>query len=134
MEIYLTFWKKYDIISYEFYGGIFMNKELANRLCKLISEKGIVKSELANDIGVSPSALSKYLSGDLEPNSRVLANLATALEVTVDFLLGIEKAKLNPMLECQRVFMRNRESLTDEDRFKLMNIISKHYGRQRNEN
>ena len=46
-------------------------------------------AKLAQLIYVSPSAISSYRSGYRQPNFEVLRSIALALDVSTDFLLGL---------------------------------------------
>ena len=57
-------------------------------LRKIRKEKGITQEQLANQIGAKRTRITNYETGYREPNLETLRNLATALEVTVDELIG----------------------------------------------
>jgi transcriptional regulator with XRE-family HTH domain len=52
---------------------------------------GISQKELAKIAQVDPSLLSRYESGDVEPKAMNLSQLAGALGVSVDWLLGLDE-------------------------------------------
>ena len=68
-----------------------MNHFFSARVRALIANSNphITQAQLAEIIGVSAGALSKYLSGDRTPPSYIVANCAAYFNVTVDYLLGI---------------------------------------------
>lgn len=49
---------------------------------------GLSQKELAKIIGVAPSTFNGYESGNHDPKSDLLIEIAKACDVTVDFLLG----------------------------------------------
>ena len=55
------------------------------RLCAL---RGLDQSELAHRVGLSKSSISRILSGAQEPKLRLAYDLAKALGVTLDYLVG----------------------------------------------
>ena len=57
----------------------------------LRQEKGIGQVELAKKIGVSKGIISLWENGLREPNMYSLIALANFFEVTIDYLVGIEK-------------------------------------------
>ena len=61
-------------------------KTLGERISALSKEKHISQKDLAMMVGVTESALSRYVNNEREPKLEVLANLATALDTTVDYL------------------------------------------------
>lgn len=52
--------------------------------------KGITQKELAERIGITDSAITKYEKGDREPGWETLYKIADVLEVSINDLLGIE--------------------------------------------
>jgi transcriptional regulator with XRE-family HTH domain len=52
---------------------------------------GWTQTELAKRAGITPSALSQIESGERFPSTMVLAKLARALSVSIDYLLGEKK-------------------------------------------
>lgn len=64
-----------------------MNKTLGSRIADLRREKGYKQDELAEKLGVSPQAVSKYENDLSCPDISVLPTLAKELGVTVDELL-----------------------------------------------
>lgn len=69
-----------------------MSNDLGKRIHDLISYKKITQRELANQVGITYTSLSRYIKGKRIPNSEILAKIAIALHVNTDFLLGIEKS------------------------------------------
>ena len=57
-------------------------------LKKIRKDIGMTQSELAKEVGVSASIITKYERGLNAPNFDILFKLATALETNVDELIG----------------------------------------------
>lgn len=53
---------------------------------------GLTQKELAKILGVAPNTYNGYETGKHDPKSELLAIIARACSVTVDFLLGLEPA------------------------------------------
>ena len=64
-----------------------MNIEIANRLCKLRKEHNLSQEQLAEKIGVSRQAVSKWERAEASPDTDNLIALAKIYGVTVDQLL-----------------------------------------------
>lgn len=64
-------------------------KDLGERIAGLLEQLGITQRELANRIGITEVSMSRYIRGDRTPKGPVIANMATALNTTTDYLLGI---------------------------------------------
>lgn len=67
------------------------------RLAEVLGEKHIFKMTLQHANVVSAPTLRRYLSGEAIPNALALARLASYLEVSTDYLLGLSSiSKLPP--------------------------------------
>lgn len=60
------------------------------RLSKLLNEKNMTQKELSDKAGVNVVSMSRYVHGTRTPRARVLMNMAKALDVSTDYLLGVE--------------------------------------------
>lgn len=65
---------------------------MENMLCKrlewLVKFRGIKVTELADAAGVKPKTVYAFMRGDIFPSIESLNNLAEALNVSTDYLLG----------------------------------------------
>lgn len=96
-----------------------MNKTFGQRLLFLLQKQGITQKELANRINTTEATLSRYVSGDREPKAEMLANIATALHTTSDFLLGIEQDEFDfPRVE--RLLARNSAAMSEKQKKALI--------------
>lgn len=99
-----------------------MSKEFGERLLSLLQKQGITQKQLADRINTTEATLSRYVSGDREPKAETLANIATALNTTSDYLLGIEKDEFDfPRVE--RLLARNSSNMTDKERRALISAL-----------
>ena len=104
-----------------------MEKVFVERIKRLIEESKITQRDLAQDIGVTESTISKYLNGERMPSGDTLLNLATALNTTSDYLLGrsdSDKESLD-FSELKGILARNSKELTAEEKNRLIEIIIK---------
>lgn len=60
------------------------------RIRKAREQKGLTREQLAERIGVSPSAIGKWETGDRTPSSDTLARLSEELGVSTDYLLELD--------------------------------------------
>ena len=82
----------------------------------------MTQRELASKINTTEATLSRYISGDREPKASVLANIATVLDSTSDFLLGIEKSEFDfPKIE--RLLIKNSEAMSKKQKQSLISAI-----------
>lgn len=99
-----------------------MGKELGQKILNVLHTKGISQKELAVRIGVSEGVISRYISGERDPKPEMLANIATALHTTSDYLLGIENEGFNHSKVC-RIIARNAHSMTEVEKKELITAL-----------
>lgn len=99
-----------------------MGKDLGLRIAESLQKKGMTQKELSERIGVTEAVISRYISGDREPKPEMLANIATALHTTSDFLLGIENDEFNHSRIC-RMIARNASNMTEQEKRELINAL-----------
>ena len=97
-----------------------MGKALGKRISEMLQEQGIQQKELAERIGITETAMSRYINGTREPN--VIANMATALHTTSDYLLGIKNDDLE-YHQVRRMIARNASSMTKEEKMALISVL-----------
>lgn len=68
--------------------------DFGERLKKIRLEKGFSKSQLASEVGVHYSQIGRYENKGAYPSSDVLAKIANALGIQVEFLLNGSKNQL----------------------------------------
>lgn len=100
---------------------------IGSKIKELMQKQGITQKQLANRLNVQEATISRYISNDREPNAENLANIATALNTTVDFLLNNSK---DSEIDCDfgklKFFVtRNATNLTNEEKIEIINILLK---------
>lgn len=60
------------------------------RLIESRKSAGLSQKEVAIEIGVTPSAYANYEQGIREPSLKLLAKICEALDVSADYLIGID--------------------------------------------
>lgn len=66
--------------------------QIAARLREARRQRGLSQDELATAAGLKQSAVSHYESGRRTPSVEHLVRLAEALEISVEFLIGVESS------------------------------------------
>lgn len=97
-------------------------KGFGRRVINLLEEIGYTQREFATMIGVSEGALSRYLKDEREPKMEVIANMATALNTTTDYLLAGKEDK-ESFEETYRLVARGTSTMTDEEKTKLIKVL-----------
>lgn len=67
---------------------------IGNNIAALRKQKGITQEELANALGVSPQAVSKWENNSSCPDISLLTGIADYFGITVDTLLRSESEKI----------------------------------------
>ncbi len=83
----------------------------------------MTQSQLAESIGVTRATMSRYISGDRVPNGETVANIATALRTTSDYLLGRESDIELDFPEVERFIARNSSKMTLQQKKDLINAL-----------
>lgn len=99
-----------------------MGRELGRRISDLLRSKGMQQRELAECIGLTEATMSRYISGERDPKPEVIANIATALHTTSDYLLGIEPDEFD-FPRVQRMIARNASILSAQEKKELISAL-----------
>ena len=97
--------------------------DLCERLSDSLRTSGMTQKELAERACVTQSAMSHYIKGDRVPNSVTLANIATALNTTSDYLLGLDTSDSIDFPKIHGLLARNANKLTSDEKTKLINAL-----------
>ncbi len=100
-----------------------MGKELGMRIATVLKEQQMQQKELAERIGITEGVMSRYISGARDPKPEMLANIATALHTTSDYLLGIECEEGFDFFGVRRMIARNASLLTNAEKRELVNAL-----------
>jgi len=92
----------------------------AQRLSALLNDQGITQLELAERIGVTRAAMSRYVSGDREPRLVTVARIAQELGVPIEQLIASEEHLIEGAI---RMVARHR--LTDDQRARLNEVLNR---------
>lgn len=66
-------------------------KDIQTRLRECIKQSHLTQKEIAKQIGVSFQTVSKYMREDIFPALDTFAKLCKVLDVSSDYILGIEQ-------------------------------------------
>lgn len=79
-----------------------MNETIGSRICKYRKAKGMTQEDLAEKLGVSSQAVSKWENDASCPDISLLPELARTLGITVDTLLTGKQDEVQLLPESQR--------------------------------
>lgn len=92
-----------------------MIKDLPQKLKALRVQYGYSQKQVAEKIGVSPSIVSGYETGERTPSTEILLSLSYLYNVSTDYLLGKQTVAPSAMLDISK--------LTDKQKAALSNLI-----------
>ena len=72
-----------------------MKNTFARNIKNLRKELGLTQTELANKIYINKSMISAYEKGTRMPSLDALISLSKTLNVSIDFLLGLQRDNAN---------------------------------------
>ena len=70
-----------------------MKYELAENIKKLRIQKHLTQKELGSKLGITTSTVASYESQDRLPSIAVLIKLSSVFNVSIEYLLGVNKNK-----------------------------------------
>ena len=86
-----------------------MDEKFYQRLKERRNSKGLTQKQLAEVVSISPTSLAAYEKGTKTPPVDVAARIAKQLEVSIDWLFGLEedagKAKAKNYADIVRLFL-----------------------------
>lgn len=97
-------------------------ERIGDRLSRLLKESGYTQKEFAFMSGVTEAAMCRYLKNDREPKIEVVANMATALNTTVEYLIS-GKEDNSSFEDVYRLVSRSTITMTDEEKLKLIKLL-----------
>ena len=92
------------------------------RLRDLMEESHYSQRQIALLCHTTEASLSRYMNGERMPKPEILANLATALHTTTDYLLGNEEQFAN-YAEIKALVARSKNQMTIEQRKELSKFL-----------
>lgn len=69
-------------------------ENIGKRIAESRRSAGFTQEELANRLGVTPQALSKWEKGASSPDLVMLSSVCQILDVSADYLIGKNKKKI----------------------------------------
>lgn len=99
--------------------------EFAKNTKIIMSEKKINQKQLANLSGVSESSLCRYLKGDICPRMDIVINVANALGVSQNYLVGgdLNRNQKDVYVETRSIILRNRGQLSSEEKNEIIKLL-----------
>lgn len=100
-----------------------MVMEFNERIRMIMNVKGLTQKELSQKANITETSMSKYLSGERTPRIDVIVNVANALDISVDSLLGGKETTINGLADAKLVLARGKDKLSEEDKKELIKFL-----------
>ena len=100
------------------------------RLKEIRLKRKLTQKKLAEVIGCSVGAYSKYEVGDREPPLDVLCKLADYYDISVDYLIGREVSSMDGLSRSEIILVekyRRSDRLAWESALEIMDVLDKRY-------
>ena len=104
-----------------------MNGTLGGRIAELLSQLNMTQRELAEKVDVTEVSMSRYIKGDRVPKGPVIANIATVLHTTTDYLLNGNSSESGDFESeyymIHRLIAKNVSKMTSKQKRELINAL-----------
>ena len=95
---------------------------MGERLARLLKISGYTQKEFALMCGVTEAAMCRYLKNEREPKIEVVANMATALNTTVEYLIAGKEDEVG-FDDIYRLVARSTISMSAEEKLRLIKLL-----------
>lgn len=96
--------------------------KIGNRIESLMVQEKLNQKELANMAGVTESTLSRYINNERQPKAEILANIATALNTTSDYLIN-GKTDETDFAALYHLVARGAKDMSKDEKMELMRLL-----------
>ena len=95
--------------------------DFGDRIVQIRKEKGISREDLGKMVGTSGAIIGRYERNDMKPSIEIATKIASALHVSLDFLVGNSSLiiKDNKILER----LESIATMPDNEKSQLFNVI-----------
>lgn len=98
-----------------------MSADFGTKVAQLRKEKGLSRDELGEKVGTSGAIIGRYERGDMKPSIEIAAKIAEALDVSLDFLMGLSSELVKDKKMVNR--LEDIKKLPDTERNKIFDYI-----------
>ena len=91
-------------------------------MLELMKQQGRTQKQIAEIVDVTEATMSRYVRGERIPSADILADIATALHTTTDYLLGKAPDESN-LNDAFTLVARNASRLTDEQKQAILTAL-----------
>lgn len=95
--------------------------DLGNTIVKLRKEKNLSREDLGNEVGTSGAIIGRYERNEITPSVEVALNIANALEVSLDYLVGSASATVKDKKMVYRLELLDK--ISKEDKETILKVV-----------
>lgn len=99
-----------------------MEIKIGNKLIQLRKRNKFTQNEIADKLGIARSTYSNYERNYNEPDLTVLAKLSSIYDVTIDYLLDMER-NITVLKDDERILLSKFNQLNDNDKNDIVDYI-----------
>lgn len=101
---------------------------MGNRIRELRKQRKITMKQLGEIVGLAESTISQYENGKRQPDNETVFRLSEYFDVTVGYLLGVEKAPTGSgerdiLDEIDIAFYGDYKELTEDDKETVRDMV-----------
>lgn len=97
---------------------------IGDRISYLLAQRHLTQAQLAERVGVTPAAMSRYIKGAREPRMITLSRIASELAVSVQSLIGNHENTVNlPLQDAVDLVARNSGELSQAQRDAIIDAL-----------
>ncbi len=96
---------------------------MGRRISLLLKEQGMTQAELADRVGATQAAVSRYVRGSRKPHADTLARIASELHTTSEALLGVGDRSKVPFGTLKEQCVLAAVDMTPDERNELILAI-----------
>lgn len=93
------------------------------RISELLAKRNISAAKMMRELGFSNGLYSQWKSGKQQPSTEKLQRIAAYLDVSTDYLLGIQPEQPDAVVEELLILARRTKELPESERRKLMALL-----------
>ena len=97
-------------------------KIIKENLRTIIRQRGVTQAWLAEKAETTEATVSRYLTGIHSPRIELIAKMATALNVSVDYLLGLSESSIRPCQSLSMLRLRATSRILTLSRVQMTNL------------
>ncbi|MDR1016378.1 MAG: helix-turn-helix domain-containing protein [Coriobacteriales bacterium] len=98
--------------------------KVGENIKRMMELHGISQRELANRVGVTEAAMSRYVNDDRQPRAITLSRIAAELGTTTDALLGQKSPDEAGLDDAIELVARNAAQMSPEQKKRLLQLIA----------